>query len=104
MTRESAKTAVNTSAFIVATIWAYRKLTEGNTSPTGHFLTGFFFVYISLAILADSAPPVGGMLAWLVAAGDLLTNGQGLVTDLNKGLQTEATAAAPTTPSTGKGG
>jgi hypothetical protein len=98
MSAQSAKTAVTTSAFIVGSIWAYRRLTEGTTASSGHFLTGFLFVYITLAILADAAPPLGGGLAWLIATGDLLTNGQGLVNDLNKGLQTTTTA------NTGKGG
>lgn len=101
MSQQQARTAVNTSAFIVGGIWAYRRLIEGNASPPGHFLTGFLFVYVSLAIVANTAPPVGGMLAWLVAAGDLLTNGTGLVSDLNQGLKTQAATAAPTT---GKGG
>lgn len=94
MSTESARSAVNTSAFIVAAVWAYRRLTEGNASPPGHFLTGFLFVYVSLAIIAQTAPPIAGGFAWLIAAGDLLTNGQGLVNDLNKGLKTQATVTS----------
>lgn len=102
MSKESARTAVNTSAFIVFSVWAYRRLTEGNASPPGHFLTGFVVVYLTLAITASAAPPLGGMFAWLVAGGDLLTNGQGLVNDLNKGLNRTAAATAPaTTPAKG---
>lgn len=105
MSKQSAQNAVATSAFVVFGVWAYRKLTEGNASPPGEFLTGFFVVYLSLAVVAQAAPPLGGMFAWLVAAGDLLTNGQGLVNDLNKGLKRTAAATAPATTTTpAKGG
>jgi len=105
MSKESAKTAVQTSAFIVVSIWAYRRLSESDASPPGHFLTGFFFTYITLAILAEAAPPVGGMFAWLVAAGDVLTNGKGLVDDLNKSLKKTSTYTKPAPASrSAKGG
>lgn len=101
MSKDSAQSAVSISAFVVAAIFAYRKLTETSTSTpapsVGHFVLGFGFTYVILSILADGAPELGGMLAVLVATGDLLTNGKPLVADLNTGLKnTQTTTAAKT--------
>jgi hypothetical protein len=49
---------------------------------------------VTLSILAQGAPELGGMLAVLVATGDLLANGKPLVADLNTGLKTTRTTTA----------
>jgi hypothetical protein len=120
MTRSGAQSAVVLSAFVTAGIFAYRKFTEPASSPTGliagvpqtaHFLLGWMVVYTTLSIVAAAAPPLGGMFAILVGAGDLLVNGQAITSDITKGLNATATATAPsapagssTTPSSTKGG
>jgi hypothetical protein len=107
MTEEQAQNAVTLSALVVGGVFAYRKLvgpSTGNSPQTAHFVVGFGFVFIVLAILAQAAPPLGGSLAILVATGDLLANGQGLVTDLQKSLNATARAtggAAATTSTKG---
>lgn len=99
MTSHQAHSAVTTSAMIVAGIFIYRHFNEttgqAQSASTDQFLLGFMVVYIVLSALAEAAPAVGGMLAYLIALGDLLTNGQALVKDLNQGLG--ETAAATTT-------
>lgn len=101
MNSDQAQSAVALSAFVVAAIFAYRKLIETTTSPsvgevpqTGHFVLGFGFTYITLSLLAQAAPALGGMFAVLVAVGDLLANGQPLIADLQHGLQRTAKPAA----------
>jgi hypothetical protein len=100
MNTQQAQSAVSLSAFVVAVIFAYRKLVEPAASTkkapsTGHFVIGFGFTYITLSIFAEAAPAFGGMMAILVAAGDLLVNGTQLVADVNDGLT--RTKAATTT-------
>jgi Na+/phosphate symporter len=96
MTSEQAQSAVTLSAFLVAAIFAYRKLTEApNVSivpQTGHFVIGFGFTFVTLSLLAQAAPQLGGMMAVLVATGDLLANGLPLIKDLQSGLNHTATA------------
>jgi hypothetical protein len=95
MTSEQAQSAVALSAFVVAVVFAYRKLAGGKTAPsTSHFVIGFGFTYITLSLVAQAAPELGGMGAILVATGDVLVNGQGLVNDLQGTLQSTAPAAA----------
>jgi len=66
MTESQAQTAVTGSALVVALIFAYRKLVEPAASAsgsstrtaapnTGHFVIGFGFTYLTLAILAQAA-------------------------------------------------
>jgi hypothetical protein len=93
MTTEQAQSAVTLSAFVVASVFAYRKLTSGQPN-TAHFVIGFGFAYITLSIVAQAAPELGGMFAVLVATGDLLANGQALLGDLQTGLKTTTAATS----------
>lgn len=97
MNVDQAQNAVSLSAFVVGGIFAYRKLIEGSTSSkspnTAHFVIGFGFVYVLLSIFAQAAPEIGGMLAILVATGDVLVNGQPLLADLTNALK--QTSAKP---------
>lgn len=94
MTSSQAESAVSIAAFVVASVWAYRRLVNpslsGTVSSTPHFVLGFGFTFISLSLIAQAAPELGGMLAVLVAAGDLLVNGTGLATDLTNSLNQTA--------------
>lgn len=98
MNRLEAQTAVTLSAFWVAAIFAYRKLSEPVTaatpapSSTAHFVIGFGFTYVLLSIVAQVAPPLGGMFAVLVATGDTLANGKPLFADVQKALHATSTA------------
>jgi ABC-type uncharacterized transport system permease subunit len=94
MSGDQASSAVTLSAFVVAGIYGYRKLVETNhtSAPTAHFVIGFGFTFIILALIAQGAPALGGMLAILIATGDLLINGIALTKDLSGALN--ATKAA----------
>lgn len=100
MSTDQAQSAVSLSAFVVAVVFGYRKLVEqgvqgGSGVPTtGHFVIGFGFTYVLLSLLAQGAPALGGMLAVLVATGDLLANGKPLVDDVTKALKATQTAGA----------
>lgn len=97
MTRHGAHTAVTISAIVVAGTFGYRKFVTPQTAPSGgSFLIGFTVVFVTLGILADAAPALGGMFAALVAAGDLLANGKQLTTGIRSTLaKPTATALAP---------
>ena len=103
MSTDQAQSAVSLSAFVVAAIFAYRKLIEqggasSNPVPsTGHFVIGFGFTFVILSLFAQGAPTFGGMMAILVATGDLLVNGQPLANDLTAALK--ATQSATVGPS-----
>ena len=105
MSPEQAQSAVSLSAFVVAVIFAYRKLIEqggasSNPVPsTGHFVIGFGFTFVILSLFAQGAPTLGGMMAILVATGDLLVNGQPLAQDLSGALKATQGATASTAPS-----
>ncbi len=99
MNVDQAQSAVSISAFLVAAVYGYRKLTESATgsttvAPVGHFLVGFGFAYISLSVVAQFAPELGGMFAVLVATADILANGQALTGDITRVLQTTKTATS----------
>jgi ABC-type uncharacterized transport system permease subunit len=96
---EQAQSAVSLSAFIVAGVFGYRKLVEAGGATqgvpsTGHFVVGFGFVYVLLSLMAQGAPTFGGMMAILVAVGDLLANGKPLVDDVTKALKATQTATS----------
>jgi hypothetical protein len=104
MSKQQAQSAVTLSAFVVAAVFAYRKLTEPATGgkrvpATSHFVVGFGFTFIMLSLVAQAAPQLGGMGAVLVATGDLLSNGQALVKDLQDALDAQAASASGTAAS-----
>lgn len=100
MSTDQAQSAVSLSAFVVAIVFGYRKLVEqgiqgGSGVPTtGHFVIGFGFTYVLLSLVAQGAPTLGGMMAILVATGDVLANGKPLLTDINQALKATQTAGA----------
>ena len=99
MSTEQAQSAVTLSAFLVAAVFAYRKLIEKTASSstvpaTGHFVIGFGFTYVLLSLFAQGAPTFGGMMAILVATGDLLVNGQPLAADITAALKATQSATA----------
>jgi hypothetical protein len=109
MNKDSAQTAVSISAFLVAGIYVYRRLNAevGSSKPppsAAHFLIGFGFTYITLAILAAGAPALGGMFAILVGTGDALVNGQAILADVQTGLGAAKTATSPATTTNAGGG
>lgn len=107
MTVEEAQGAVTLSALVVAGVYGYRRLAEGNTNQAStltsktaakqlaglggtpaasHFVVGFGVVYILLSIVAQAAPTLGGLMAILIAVGDLLTNGVQVTKDITGAL------------------
>jgi hypothetical protein len=105
---QQAQSAVSLSAFVVAVIFAYRKLTETatsskNTPSTAHFVIGFGFVYITLSLAAQAAPAFGGMMAILVATGDALANGGPVINDLTGSLKRTSLATASVSSNTASG-
>lgn len=112
MTKDQAETAVAGSALIVGGIYAYRKLVEGadvaatpkpkggkatdligygTPPPVGQFITGWGFVFLLLALVAQASPNLGGSFAILVATGDVLGNGIALTGDLQSRLKDAGT-------------
>lgn len=117
MTKDQAQTAVAGSALIVGGIYAYRKLVEGaevattpkpkggkatdligygTPPPVGQFITGWGFVFLLLALVAQASPNLGGSFAILVATGDILGNGIALTDDLQGRLADKGTGAGGT--------
>lgn len=108
MTSQGAEKAITTSALIVAGIYTYRRLTEGNGSPTGSkaaqllgrgsppsvgvFITAWGTAYLVMAIMAATSPGLGGSFAILAAVADILSNGQQLATDINGKITGKTTA------------
>lgn len=88
MNVDQAQSAVTASAVLVVGTYTYRKLTETppTSTPTAHFVIGFAFTFIVIAAIAQAAPELGGMLAILIATGDLLVNGIALTRDLTGAL------------------
>jgi hypothetical protein len=100
MSKGGAERAVVVSALVVAAVYAYRVITEGHsTAPgggakqlagvgqppnLGRFITGWGFSFLVIAILASSAPSLGGSVAILVATGDVLANMGQVAADVNK--------------------
>lgn len=105
MTTQQAQSAVSLSAFVVAGVYAYRKLAEKGTSgtvtaaPLSHFVLGYGFTFIGLSLFAQAAPDFGGMMAVLVAAADLLVNGNKIVSDLTTGLKNTGGASSSSSSS-----
>lgn len=98
MTRQGAERAVVVSALVVAGTYTYRLLTEGHSSHggsllgqgappnLGRFITGWGFAFLVIAIITEAAPSLGGSVAILVAAGDVLANGAQVSADVNHKL------------------
>lgn len=123
MNAAQAERSVTTSAAVVAGVYAYRRLFEGQSGqaaqhvgqpaaakqlaglggapPLSHFIVGFGFAYLAIAVLAQADPALGGGLAVLVATTTLLTNGVQIFSNVERqlGLQTTPAPAQPSTPS-----
>lgn len=121
MTKDQAETAIAGSALIVGGIYAYRKLVEGadvaatpkpkggkatdligygTPPPVGQFITGWGFVFLLLALVAQASPNLGGSFAILVATGDVLGNGLALTDDLQGRLKDKGTGGTGSPPAT----
>lgn len=111
MNRESAETAIMTSALVVAIIYGYRRLEEatepglsvgrlvGAGSPVNFaaWATAWGTVFFMLALTAELAPGPAGAFAILTATSDVLVNGRQLFGDLAK-QTTGAPQSAPQAP------
>lgn len=107
MSRQGAERAVVISALVVAGTYAYRLATEGHASSggsllgvgappnIGRFITGWGFVFLVLGIITEAAPPFGGSMAILVAAGDVLANAGQVAADVNRKVGDQTTTRAP---------
>lgn len=109
MDQGTAEKWVTISALVVAVVYAYRRLTEatstpitlqklvgiGNPVPLGSFATAWGFTFLTVAIIAEAAPGLGGALAILIATGDLLTNSSNVLSDVTS-LEAKTTKAAAT--------
>ena len=101
MSKRGSERAVVISALVVFAIYFYRHLTEGTTqrnggtsqllgigtpANVGRFLTAWGAIFFGISILAEAAPSLGGSFAILVATGDVLTNAQDVIKQVNKGV------------------
>jgi hypothetical protein len=114
MSRQTAERWVTISALIVALTYGYRRITEATSSPVtlkklvgvgdpvplGAFATAWGFTFLTVAIIAEAAPGLGGAFAILIATGDLLTNSSSVLADVTaqegKGAKVAGKAAATT--------
>lgn len=104
------------SAVIVAGIYAYRRSTEtpaatatlkgvaGSGPPValGAFVTAWGCVFLVISIMASADADLGKAFAILVAAGDLVVNGQDIANDIINKVKpaTKTTTPAPAATTT----
>lgn len=114
MDASTAERWVTISALVVAGVYAYRRLTETASSPAtfkklvgigslpqlGAFATAWGFTFLTVAIMAEAAPGLGGGFAILIATGDLLTNSSSVLSDVTS---LEGKAVTQQTTAAGKG-
>lgn len=103
MTDQGAERAITASAAIVMGVYAYRRITEGASPtpskgttkvkqlagegtppPVGKFVTAWGFLFLSISVVAQVSPGLGGSFAILIAVSDLLSNTQSVLADIGK--------------------
>jgi len=62
-------------------------LGQGPVAPVSRFVVGWGFIYVTLALIAEGAPDLGGSLALLVAGGAILGNGARVSADISAQLR-----------------
>jgi hypothetical protein len=113
MNSAAAERAVTISALVVIVVYGYRRITEaaqpgnlknilgqGAPVPLGQFVTAWGFTFFVVSILAEVSPGVGGSMAILIAAADLLNNLQPALADVQKQQAGTGTASSSPTSST----
>lgn len=118
MNKDSAETAITSSAMVVIAVYAYRRLRnsgqptstglsaknllgQGNPPSLGTFAVGWGFAFLVCSIMAEIDPGLGGGFAILIAATDFLTNGQAIFSDvITTTSGTSNTTTTTTTPTT----
>lgn len=117
MSEQTAERWVTISAFIVAAVYGYRRITEatappvtlkklagiGELPPLGSFATAWGLMFLIIAIMTEAAPGLGGGFAILVATSDLLTNSSSVFADVSKQEQAGTSAAATSQTATQAG-
>jgi len=107
MDKATAERWVIISALTVAGVYAYRRLIEpsgppatlkkivgvGELPPLGAWATAWGFTFLTVSVIAEAAPGLGGAFAILIMAGDVLANGSSLFADVGK-QQTNPQATA----------
>lgn len=105
ITQQKAESVVLLSALVVGGGYLYRRVSEGEptqtgkgntalrvlgqgeTLPTGKFVTGFGISFVVISMLASLEPQLGASFAGLLAAGSFFFNGQAITQDVRKGLK-----------------
>lgn len=82
MSPKGAKSALITSAMVVAGIRLYLQIRGKTTTPLQEWVVGWGATFFILALLSDAAPSAAGSLSILIAFSDFLINGVALTTDL----------------------
>lgn len=83
MSPQASKTALITSAMVVATIRIWTQLRGKARTPFNEWAIGWGATFFILALLTDVIPVAGGALAMVVAGSDFLRNGVSLTTDIS---------------------
>lgn len=73
----------------------------GPLAPTGRFIVGFGFVFLTLSLLEGAMPELAGYFALLVALTAILGNGAAVAKDISTQLAAKS-QGAPAKPSTAK--
>lgn len=103
MSNQGARTALMTSAMLVAGMRLWMQVRGKTTTPFNEWAVGWGATFFVLSLVSEVAPTGAGMLAILVAFADFLKNGVSLTTDLSN-VTTGAEGGQVLTPTPFTGG
>jgi hypothetical protein len=89
MSKEGGRTALITSALVIAGIRMWAQLRGTAKTPFSEWAIGWGAMFFILSLVSEVAPGAAGMLSLIAAVSDFLQNGVSLTTDLS-GLVTGA--------------
>lgn len=79
---------------------AAQLLGEGKPPSTERFVVGWGFTFLTLSLMTQASPQLGGSFAALVALGSVLTNGSQVSKDVNTQLRSKTSTLAATDTAT----
>ena len=83
MSKAGGRTALMTSALIVAGIRMWSQLRGKSQTPFSEWAIGWGATFFILSLLSEVAPTAAGSLSLIVAFSDFLKNGVSLTTDIS---------------------
>jgi hypothetical protein len=99
MSKAGGRTALITSAMLVAGIRLWLQIRGKTTTPFSQWAIGWGATFFILSLLSEAAPSAAGSLSLVIATSDFLKNGVGLTTDISSLIgNTEAVGSPATSP------